>query len=156
MSKSYLRALESEFGEGSNAIRLELNKFEAANLLRSESEGNRKFFFANQEHPLFDNINGLVKKHLGIDSVVEQIAGKIGNLHTVYLTGTMAKGVNDKMIDLILVGDQLDRVYLNKLVEKVEGMISKKVRYAIYSLEEFMLTFKEGEKENMLIIWNYS
>jgi DNA-binding transcriptional regulator PaaX len=50
-STSYLRGLESEFGESSNAIRLELNRFEKAGMLKSYSEGNRKYFQANTDHP---------------------------------------------------------------------------------------------------------
>ena len=47
-TKAHLRGLESEFGESSNAIRLELNRFEAAGLLYSLREGNKKVFQANQ------------------------------------------------------------------------------------------------------------
>jgi predicted transcriptional regulator len=51
-NKSYLRNLEQEFGESSNAIRVELNRLEEADLLRSEVSGNKKFFSANtnQQH----------------------------------------------------------------------------------------------------------
>lgn len=38
---SYLRGLESEFGESTNAIRLELNKMEEAGMLESFLEGNK-------------------------------------------------------------------------------------------------------------------
>ena len=54
-SKGYLRSLEHEFGESTNAIRLELNKFEEAGMLSSESEGNKKVYRANPKHPLFEN-----------------------------------------------------------------------------------------------------
>ena len=154
LSKSYLRALEAEFGEGSNAIRLELNKFEDANLLRSESDGNRKLFFANQDHPLFDNINGLVKKHLGIDSLIDQVISKLGNLDIVYLTGSLAKGLNTSIIDLLIVGDSIDRNYLSQLVEKAEKVIERKIRYAVYSVKDFASGIDNTEKNEMLIIWS--
>ncbi len=51
--KAYLRSLENEFGESSNAIRIELNRFEEAGMLVSFTEGNKKLFKANTEHPLF-------------------------------------------------------------------------------------------------------
>ena len=51
-SRSYLRGLESEFHESTNAIRLELNKFEKAGLLISEKEGNRKFFKKKKKAPI--------------------------------------------------------------------------------------------------------
>ena len=44
---AYLRNLEDEFGESTNGIRIELNKFEKAGFLTSFSEGNKKIFTAN-------------------------------------------------------------------------------------------------------------
>ena len=48
-TRSHLRALETEFRESSNAIRLELNRFEDAGMLVSNSEGNKKLFQANKQ-----------------------------------------------------------------------------------------------------------
>ena len=59
-TSSYLRNLESEFGESSNAIRLELNKFEEAGLLNTSLEGNKKLFKANTQHPLFKDIHNIL------------------------------------------------------------------------------------------------
>ena len=55
-AKAYLRGLETEFGDSSNAIRLEINRFEQAGMLKSEMIGNKKMFQANVEHPLFNEI----------------------------------------------------------------------------------------------------
>jgi hypothetical protein len=41
-TSAHLRGLESEFGESSNAIRVELNRFEDAGLLNSFPDGNKK------------------------------------------------------------------------------------------------------------------
>ena len=41
---AYLRGLEGEFGESTNAIRLELNKLEKAGMLSSFSKGNKKMW----------------------------------------------------------------------------------------------------------------
>ena len=55
-NKAYLRNLEEEFGESTNAIRIELNRFEQAGMLTSLSEGNKKVFSANTRHPLFNSV----------------------------------------------------------------------------------------------------
>lgn len=57
---AYLRNLETEFGESTNAIRQELNRFEKAGLITSETEGNKKVFKANTGHPFFPEINKLL------------------------------------------------------------------------------------------------
>jgi DNA-binding transcriptional regulator PaaX len=40
-TKSYLRGLETEFGESTNSIRVELNRLENAGLLSASTEGNK-------------------------------------------------------------------------------------------------------------------
>lgn len=62
----YLRSLEADFGESTNSIRIELNKMENAGLLKSTTAGNKKLFFANTSHPLFNDINSILKKFVGI------------------------------------------------------------------------------------------
>ena len=50
-NQGYLRSLESEFNESTNGIRQELNRFEHAGLLLTESEGNKKLYRANTNIP---------------------------------------------------------------------------------------------------------
>lgn len=135
-SNAYLRSLEAEFGESTNAIRLELNKLEDANLLTSNLEGNRKIYRANESHPLFKNIHSIVRKHLGLDDLVEQVAQRLGNLEKVYLCGDIARGVDTKVIDIILVGDNIDESYLSKLVQKAEKIVSRSINYLVYTNTE--------------------
>jgi len=63
-TRSYLRALAEEFQESTNSVRLELNRLEAANMLQSSREGNKKYFKANTEHPLYEEIHKMVLKEL--------------------------------------------------------------------------------------------
>ena len=70
---AYLRGLADEFGESTNALRLELNHLENAGLLKAENKGNRKVYHANSTHPLFNDIHRLVLKHSGITQVIEEV-----------------------------------------------------------------------------------
>ena len=54
---AYLRNLEAEFGESTNAIRVELNRFEKAGLILSQTSGNKKVYQANTQHPFFSDIH---------------------------------------------------------------------------------------------------
>jgi len=69
-TRAHLRGLESEFGESSNAIRVELNRFEDAGLLNSFPDGNKKVYQANPKHPLFGDIHNIILKETGIDRVI--------------------------------------------------------------------------------------
>lgn len=149
-TRSYLRNLEQEFGESSNAIRIELNRFENAGLLKSELAGNRKIFSANTTHPLYNDINSIVRKITGIDKVVEKIVSKIGNLEKAYLTGDFAKGIDSETIDLLLVGQAIDIEYINQLVRKTEELIKRKIHYLILNDDQIGSYFKDRPT---LLIW---
>lgn len=150
---SYLRGLESEFGDSSNAIRLELNRLEKADMLESSLQGNKKYFKANTSHPLFKDIHNLILKHVGIDKVIETVIERLGDLEDVYLTGSFAKGIDSQIIDLIFVG-QVEKNYLIQLVEKVEKLINRKIRYLIYKKEEVNEMNWEQFTTEPLLIWS--
>lgn len=130
-TKSYLRNLEAEFGESTNAIRLELNRLEAAGLLNSELAGNKKYFRANVQHPLFSDIHSILRKTIGIDRIVEQVTSNIGDLQEAYLVGDLAIGKDSKVVDILLIGHDIDRAYVSQLVQKAEKHIDRKIRYLI-------------------------
>ena len=151
-NSAHLRGLATEFGESSNAIRLELNKLEKTNMLVSRSEGNKKLFSVNRQHSLYNEINGIVRKYFGLDVIVEKVASKLGHLEEVYITGDIAKGMDIGIIDLILIGE-IDREYLNRLIVKAEELIKRKIRYLIYGLNE---NAKVGNAafDGALLIWS--
>jgi len=153
-SRSYLRGLESEFGESSNAIRLELNRFEDAGLLTSEMEGNKKMFRANTTHPLFEDIHNIILKYIGLDQIVEKVARKLGDVLLVFLTGDFARGKDSSIVDLIFVGDHIDKEYLIRLVEKAEKLIRRKIRYLVYTMAEFDAEYTaERTATDLLLLW---
>ncbi len=149
---AYLRNLEAEFGESSNAIRLELNKFEETGLLESFAEGNKKLFQANKKHPLFNDIHNILIKYVGFDTIIEKVINNMGEVDKVLVTGAYARGLDNPVIDLIFIGN-IDRAYLTYLVEKVENLINRKVRYVIYQSEEFEINVSMKEQDTCLLLW---
>ncbi len=152
-SKAWLRSLESEFGESTNSIRLELNRLEGANLLKAELEGNKKVYKANEHHPLFSEINKLVRNYLGLDVLVEKVVDKLGNLHSVYLINQLAEGKNTSSIDMVIVGDSIDKSYLSTLVDKAEELIKRKINYTMYSVYEMDTVKAELSSKPLLLLW---
>jgi len=151
-TKSYLRNLEQEFGESTNAIRVELNRLEGADLLCSEVKGNRKYFTANTNHPLFRDINNIVKNFVGIDKLIERVINLVGNLESAYITGDLARGVDSQIIDLVLVGENLDTSYIEQLVSKAENMIERKIRYLILTEIQMASYFRN---KPVVLIWGH-
>ena len=152
-NKAWLRSLESEFGESTNAIRLELNRFQNAGLLISKTEGNKKIYKANTEHPLFPEINHLIIKHIGLDKIIDKIIMSLGELNSVYLVGELAQGKNSNLIDLWFIGENIDKKYLLTLTEKVEEIIQRKIRYVILNQKELQDFAKHKSKSELLLLW---
>lgn len=152
-TRAHLRGLESEFGESSNAIRVELNRFEDAGLLNSFPDGNKKMYQANKTHPLFGDIHSIILKETGIDRVLEKVAHRLGNLLCVYLTGDFAHGKDSPVIELILVGADIDREYLARKIVQAEELVGRKVSYIVLEPHEADVHLANLRPAEVLPLW---
>ncbi len=149
--KAYLRGLADEFGESTNAIRLELNHLEEAGLLSSETEGNKKVYQANPAHPLFKDIRSLVLKHSGITQVIEEVVERTGDIYKVWIRGDFAVGKDSGIIELVIAGQDIDMDYFNMLVRKAEELTHRQICYTFISPEDEKLYLSESSKN--FLIW---
>ena len=149
---SYLRGLETEFGESSNGIRVELNRFEKAGMLSSFTKGNKKYFQANTDHPLYNETHNLLIKYIGFDKIIDSVIENLGEIKKVYVTGAFANGLDNETIDLVFIG-QINRDYLAELVEKVEKHIHRKIRYLVYNEIEISETLQAEYDLYSLVLW---
>jgi hypothetical protein len=152
---AYLRSLESEFGESTNAIRLELNSLEKAGMLVSNLDGNKKLFRANTKHPLFGEIHSILMKQIGLDRIVEEVVQRLGDVSKVFLVGDFSRGLDSHIIDLVFVGN-IDQNYLINLIEKAENIVKRKIRYLIYTAEEFQQMEPQQLDTEPLLLWSNS
>lgn len=149
---AYLRGLAEEFDESTNSVRVELNRFEEANMLLSENKGNKKFYKANDKHPLFKDIHSILLKYIGVDKIIDAIIERMGKLEKVYLAGDYALGRDSGIIDLTFVGE-IDKKYLLDMVGKAEKMINKKVRFIIYDIAEWETGYAANDSGTHLLLW---
>lgn len=151
-TSAYLRGLADEFGESTNGVRVELNRLSEAGILESTDEGRTKVYRANEKHPLFPEICRIVAKTVGLDRLVEQVVGRLGNVSLAFVTGDYARGIDSGLIDLVLVGD-VDEAYLADLVKKAEVLIGRKIRTLVLSRDEYEKLEGKFKKERALPIW---
>ncbi|HMQ06325.1 MAG TPA: ArsR family transcriptional regulator [Saprospiraceae bacterium] len=149
---SYLRGLENEFGESTNAIRIELNRLEKAGMLASFVRGNKKYFQANTGHPLYKEVHSILLKYIGFDKIIENVIERLGEVEKVYVSGAFANGQDSNIIDLILIGN-INKNYLIELIEKVEKLIKRKVRYVVFSREDFEKMEWKNHDVATLLLW---
>jgi predicted transcriptional regulator len=151
-SKSYLRELAEEFGESTNAVRLELNRLAESGLLETTENGRTKVYQSNRKHPLFSDIQSMVRKFTGIDTLLEQVLSKLGKIDLAFITGDYARGRDSGIIDLVIVGE-IDQNYLQKLIEKGESLIHRKIRFLVLNNEEFEKLKETLKIKEAIPIW---
>ena len=150
---AYLRGLAEEFDESTNSVRVELNRFEDANMLVSETKGNKKMYKANVKHPLFKDIHSILLKYIGVDRIIEAVLDRIGTLDKLYLAGDYARGMDSGIVDLVFVGD-IDKRYVMEIVAKAEAKIKKKIRFITYETGEWYGNAgREHSGEPQLLLW---
>ena len=150
---SYLRGLESEFGESTNSIRLELNRLEEAGMLSSHMKGNKKIFKSNTNHPLYKEVHNILLKYIGFDKIINDVIERLGDVQKVFVTGEFAKGLDSQIIDLVFIGD-VNKQYLIQLIEKTEKLIKRKIRYIVYSHEEETIIDWSKLDFKPLLLWS--
>jgi len=151
-SKTYLRELAAEFKVSSNAVRTELNHLAFSSLIKSEKEGRKVLYQANQRHPLFPELASMARKSLGVDQVIESIVSRLGRLEKAYLLDDYAQGKDTGIIDLLLVGE-IDNFHLHDLSKKTERYLKRKIRHLVLTKDEFKLFQKEFRSRPSLLIW---
>lgn len=136
--KAYLRELATELGESSNGVRVELDRLEKAKLLESVPNGRTKSYRANIYHPLFPDIQNIVKKSLGIDKLIGDVVARLGDVKFAIITGDYAQGIDSGIIDVVIVG-QIDHSVLTDLIRITEPKIGgRKIRALVLSDTEFV------------------
>lgn len=155
-ASAYLREMAKEFGESTNSIRLELNNLTEAGYLVTEEKGRSIYYSANIQHPLYNELKNLVHKYLGIDRIVDDVIHKLlkrlGKLELAFITGDYAAGRDSGIIDLVVVGD-IDQVYFKQLVDKVEKLISRRVRTLVLSEAEYEQNKANLHPDKALWLW---
>jgi predicted transcriptional regulator len=126
-----LSGLAEELNESTNSIRKELNNLEEAGYLEKEALQNKVIYKANTKHPLFTILQKIVRQHIGLDAMVEMILQRMGNIQKVVIIGDYANGNDSGIIEVILVGNELNSEYIDQLGFKIENEIKRKVKFFI-------------------------
>ena len=149
---AYLREMADEFNASPSQVREELRQLSHAGFLESHKNGRQIQYHANQEHPLFHELQSMVRKALGMDRILDSILERLGNLEEAYLVDDYAEGRDTGIIDLVLVGD-IDQENLIDLVRKTERYIGRKIRTLSLTPAEWRRLQKTFKDKTILSIW---
>ncbi len=105
--KVHLRELARQTQAAPGTLKKELDALCHVGLLRSERVGNQVHFQANQDHPVFAELQALVRKTTGLADVLRLALQPLGNQVVLALVfGSMASGSAHagSDVDLLVVG----------------------------------------------------
>ena len=132
-NSGYLNGLASEFSESTNSIRKELNHLSEAGYLEKFKDQNKVSYKANTNHPLFEMLQKVVFKHLGLEEIITRVLERMGPVQKILVVGDYAEGRDSGEIDVILIGNKLNTEYIEALEKKVENLIDRKVNLYLAS-----------------------
>lgn len=146
----HLRGAVRELKEEINAIRRELIRLETINLIESESRGNRKYYRLNKNGPFIDELRGMVYKTFGLGGELLRNFNKLGEVHTLILTGNYVAIDKDSNypVDLVVIGSP-DQTLLSEIIKKQEEKEKVEINYTILSASDFVL--RKKRKDNFLM-----
>lgn len=130
-NSGYLNGLALEFDESTNAIRRELNNLSDAGYLIQWKHKNKIFYAANKKHTLFETLQKVIHKHLGLEQIVDSVLTQMGDVYKIILIGDYALGHDTGTLEVILVGDKINDAYIKKLQRKLKNLIKRSVLFYI-------------------------
>jgi predicted nucleotidyltransferase len=129
-------------------VRQELKRLRGLRLVTERRNGNRAYYHAETEHPLYPDIRNLVLKTSGLVDVLQQALSKTG-IRTAFVFGSMVDG-NEKPgsdVDLMVVGS-LSLRQLSTRLAGVASRLGREINPHILTPKEF--SWRKKEKEHFL------
>lgn len=127
-------------GCGRGAVQRELARLAGSGLAVVSRAGNRKYYRANPDSPLFEEIRGIVRKTVGVEeSVRDALAPIADRLKLAVLFGSIARRADTAAsdIDLLLVSDELTLEVVYGALAPAEALLGRRVNPTLYTSNEF-------------------
>ena len=153
-SRHYMREISSLTDQPVRAIQRELARLEDAGLLISSVEGNRKYFQANRQSPVFSELRALMVKTAGIvDQLKKILQTRSDTIHVAFIFGSFARGseISASDIDLMVIGAITGRE-LSRLLKPLKEQLDREMNPVTIRAEEFQKNVKKGDSFTQSIL----
>ncbi|HIJ60715.1 MAG TPA: winged helix-turn-helix transcriptional regulator [Nitrospirae bacterium] len=138
--KFYIRELAGILKKNPSGIKRELDKLEEMDIVTSEKVANLKYFKANKESELFNELKGLISKSLGLHGALKSLL-KSNRIKTGFIYGAYAAGEDTPIVDLIIVGSLTPPLLAS--IQELEKKFSKKINCNFINQEDFKIRKKK-------------
>jgi predicted nucleotidyltransferase len=144
----YLSDLARRLGVHHATLQRELARLTRAEILLSKRDGNRAYYRANPDSPIFPELRSLLTKTAGLADALRDALRPFEKLIAVaFLYGSVARAaeVSESDVDLMIVG-QLSLKSLAPGLRKAEQQLHRPVNPTIYGASEFARKLASGNQ----------
>jgi predicted nucleotidyltransferase len=140
----HMREMERQAALSLGTIRQDLQKLVKLDLVKARRDGNRLYYRANTDHPLFPEIRNLVLKTAGLVEVIKSALDREG-IEVAFIFGSLARSKEraESDVDLMVIGT----IGLRSLSSRLAGVseqIGREINPNALSIEEFRRRKQNG------------
>jgi predicted nucleotidyltransferase len=103
----HLREIERRTGFAVGTVQQEIKKLLRLDIITRIKDGNRSYYKANTDHPLYPEIRNLVLKTNGLADLIKNVLSAEAKIKIAFVFGSFArkeeKAISD--VDLMVIGD---------------------------------------------------
>jgi len=140
----YFREVVRILGDSPGSAQRELKSLEAAGILNMETIGIQKFYNANRESPVYDELRSIAAKTFGIVDVLRDVFRRhADSIELAWVHGSVASGedTSHSDIDLIVIGTVSFRE-LASIVQPLEISLRRQINPSLFPREEFASKYR--------------
>ena len=133
----FVREITRRLDDTINSVRRELATLEKVGLIESQEKNRRRYYTIRKSCPFFPELRALILK-VGTtpeQRLIKQVES-VGDVKLAVLSGVFTKHPNPRT-DLLVVGDEINKDKLEKLISSLEDDINEEINYTTMSVDEF-------------------
>jgi len=141
----YVRQLTSLVKEDSTNVSRELSRLEKTGILVLTIEGKQKYYQANRESPIFNELHGLFLKTVGVADVLRSaLIPAQKRIRLAFIFGSIATGSENRRSDVdVMVVGTVSFEKVSSLLRPAEEKLRREVNPVVYPIAEFKKKVKE-------------
>ena len=142
----YMQEIGRILGKKPGYFQRTLNTMVDEQILVSEPKVNARYFRANKDYPLYEELKSIIFKTVGVLGSIRQIFRNLESVKYCFIYGSFAKDEQTSMsdIDLVVIGDA-DQDMINKKLDRLEQSLKREINYKMYGLNEFRRALRNEE-----------
>lgn len=135
----HVRELARVTGVSPGTLHRELKALTELGLLTRRDSGRQVYFSANREHPIHDELSGILRKTSGLVDVLRAALQPLAsNIDAAFVYGSMASGAEHSHsdIDLMILGKASFRAAVSALHD-AQDLLGREINPAVMTTSEF-------------------